>query len=104
MNIREMREQDIEAVIELFRANYGDDYAIRNSMTHSGSSAAFIPITSSGSSSKEGGRIVASGAAILDFGDYNRPDRRDREAGGRSGIRGQGAGSSASQCTGGCLG
>ena len=28
MTIREIREDDIEAVIELFRKNYGDDYAI----------------------------------------------------------------------------
>ena len=28
MHIREIHENDIEAVIELFRKNYGDDYAI----------------------------------------------------------------------------
>jgi hypothetical protein len=28
MNIRPIHEDDIEAVIELFRKNYGDDYAI----------------------------------------------------------------------------
>ncbi len=28
MNIRPVREEDIEAIINLFRVNYGDDYAI----------------------------------------------------------------------------
>jgi hypothetical protein len=28
MNVRPIREEDIEQVIQLFRLNYGDDYAI----------------------------------------------------------------------------
>jgi hypothetical protein len=28
MNVRPMQEQDIEAVISLFKENYGDDYAM----------------------------------------------------------------------------
>ena len=71
MNIRPVREEDVEDIIQLFRANYGDDYAFPEF---------YDPIwVKRGIYSdhivwlvvEEEGRVVASGACILNTGDYN---------------------------------
>ncbi len=71
-NVREIREEDIEQVIGLFRANYGDDYPIPEFYDHQwvkrgiySDHIIWLVIED------EEKRIVASGAAILNFGDYN---------------------------------
>src|SRR5512142_1408696 len=71
MNIREIREEDIEKVIQLFRANYGDDYAIPEFYDPQWVKRGIYSDHIIWLVIEEAGRIVASGAAILDFGDYN---------------------------------
>src|SRR5512140_2341448 len=77
MNIREIREEDIEQVIQLFRVNYGDDYAIPEfydpQWVKRGIYSDHIiwMVIEDDDPAGSGKRIVASGAAILDFGDYN---------------------------------
>jgi RimJ/RimL family protein N-acetyltransferase len=71
MNIREIREADIEQVIQLFRANYGDDYAIPEFYDPQWVKRGIYSDHIIWLVIEEGARIVASGAAILDFGDYN---------------------------------
>ena len=71
MNIRAIREEDIEQVIQLFRLNYGDDYPLpefydRDWVRRGVYSDHIIWMVI-----EDEGKIVASGAAILDFGDYN---------------------------------
>lgn len=71
MNVRPIQESDIEAVINLFRENYGDDYAIPefydpNWVKRGVYSDHIIWLVV-----EEDGRVVASGACILNFGDYN---------------------------------
>jgi N-acetylglutamate synthase-like GNAT family acetyltransferase len=71
MNIRPVREEDIPDIIQLFRDNYGDDYFLPEF---------YDPIwVKRGIYSdhilwlviEEEGRVVASGACILNTGDYN---------------------------------
>src|SRR5512136_789645 len=71
MDIREMREQDIEPVIELFRVNYGDDYAIPEFYDPQWVKRGIYSDNIIWLVIEDEGHIVASGAAILDFGDYN---------------------------------
>lgn len=71
MNIREIREEDIEQVIQLFRANYGDDYAIPEFYDPQWVKRGIYSDHIIWLVIEEKDRIVASGAAILDFGDYN---------------------------------
>lgn len=71
MNIREIREEDIEQVIQLFRANYGDDYAIPEFYDPQWVKRGIYSDHIIWLVIEERERIVASGAAILDFGDYN---------------------------------
>lgn len=71
MNIREIREEDIEPVIQLFRANYGDDYAIPEFYDPQWVKRGIYSDNIIWLVIEEDGEIVASGAAILDFGDYN---------------------------------
>ena len=71
MNIREIREEDIEPVIQLFRANYGDDYAIPEFYDPQWVKRGIYSDHIIWLVIEEGNSIVASGAAILDFGDYN---------------------------------
>lgn len=71
MNIREIREEDIEQVIQLFRANYGDDYAIPEFYDPQWVKRGIYSDHIIWLVVEEGNAIVASGAAILDFGDYN---------------------------------
>ena len=71
MNVRPIQENDIEAVINLFRENYGDDYAMPEFYdpqwvkrgVYSDNIIWFVL--------EDEGKIVASGAIILNFGDYN---------------------------------
>jgi GNAT superfamily N-acetyltransferase len=77
MNIRPICEEDIEQVIQLFRLNYGDDYAIPEfydpQWVKRGIYSDHIIwlVIEEDDPGGAGTRIVASGAAILDFGDYN---------------------------------
>lgn len=71
MNIREIREEDIEAVIQLFRDNYGDDYAIPEFYDPQWVKRGIYSDNIIWLVLEEGGAILASGAAVLDFGDYN---------------------------------
>lgn len=71
MNIREIREEDIEQVIQLFRINYGDDYAIPEFYDPQWVKRGIYSDHIIWLVIEDEGRIVASGAAILDFGDYN---------------------------------
>lgn len=81
MKIRPIREEDIEQVIQLFRANYGDDYAIpefydpqwvKRGVYSDHILWMVIEDDDPASLANPGrSRIVASGAAILDYGDYN---------------------------------
>ena len=77
MNIRPITEDDIEQVIQLFRLNYGDDYAIPEFydpqwVKRGIYSDNIIWMVIEDDDPAGGGKhIVASGAAILDFGDYN---------------------------------
>ncbi len=72
MNIRPISEADIEQVIQLFILNYGDDYPIPEfydpQWVKRGIYSDHILWMVIEDDDK---RIVASGAAILDFGDYN---------------------------------
>ncbi len=72
MHIRPIQESDIEHVIQLFRANYGDDYAIPEFYDPQwvkrgiySDNIIWLVIED------ENKKIVASGACILNFGDYN---------------------------------
>jgi RimJ/RimL family protein N-acetyltransferase len=72
MNVRPICENDIEQVIQLFRLNYGDDYAIPEFYDPQwvkrgiySDHIIWLVIED------DAGRVVASGAAVLDFGDYN---------------------------------
>src|SRR5512140_114569 len=71
MNIREIREEDIEQVIQLFRANYGDDYALPEFYDPQWVKRGIYSDHIIWLVIEEGNSIVASGAAVLDFGDYN---------------------------------
>jgi RimJ/RimL family protein N-acetyltransferase len=71
MNVREIREEDIEPVIQLFRANYGDDYAIPEFYDPQWVKRGIYSDNIIWLVIEEGGKILASGAAVLDFGDYN---------------------------------
>lgn len=71
MTIREIREGDIEAVIQLFRKNYGDDYAIPEFYDPQWVKRGIYSDHILWLVIEEAGKIVASGACILNFGDYN---------------------------------
>lgn len=71
MNIRPIREEDIEQVIQLFRLNYGDDYAIPEFYDPQWVKRGIYSDHIIWMVIEDEGRVVASGAAILDFGDYN---------------------------------
>jgi RimJ/RimL family protein N-acetyltransferase len=71
MNIRAIQEEDIEQVIQLFRANYGDDYAIPEFYDPQWVKRGIYSDHIIWLVIEEGNSIVASGAAVLDFGDYN---------------------------------
>jgi ribosomal protein S18 acetylase RimI-like enzyme len=71
MNIRPVREEDIEAIINLFRANYGDDYAIPEFYDPQWVKRGVYSDHILWLVIEDEGRVVASGACILNAGDYN---------------------------------
>ncbi len=71
MNIREIQEHDIEAVIELFRKNYGDDYAIPEFYDPQWVKRGIYSDHIIWLVVEEAGKILGSGACILNYGDYN---------------------------------
>ncbi len=71
MNIRPIVETDIENVIQLFRANYGDDYAVPEFYDPQWVKRGIYSDHIIWLVLEDGGRLVASGACILNFGDYN---------------------------------
>lgn len=71
MNIRPILEQDIEQVIQLFRANYGDDYALPEFYDPQWVKRGIYSDHIIWLVIEDAGHIVASGACVLNFGDYN---------------------------------
>jgi RimJ/RimL family protein N-acetyltransferase len=71
MNVRAIQESDVEAVIQLFRENYGDDYAMPEFYDPQWVKRGVYSDNIIWLVLEEEGRIVASGAIILNFGDYN---------------------------------
>jgi RimJ/RimL family protein N-acetyltransferase len=71
MNIRPIAEDDIPAVINLFRLNYGDDYAIPEFYDPQWVKRGVYSDHIIWLVIEDLGRIVAAGACILNFGDYN---------------------------------
>lgn len=71
MNIRPVREEDIEAIINLFRVNYGEDYAIPEFYDPMWVKRGIYSDHIIWLVVEDEGRVVASGACILNAGDYN---------------------------------
>jgi RimJ/RimL family protein N-acetyltransferase len=71
MNIRPVREEDIEAIINLFRVNYGDDYAIPEFYDPMWVKRGIYSDHILWLVAEDEGRVVASGACMLNAGDYN---------------------------------
>lgn len=71
MNVRPIQENDIEAVINLFRENYGDDYAMPEFYDPQWVKRGVYSDNIIWLVLEDEGKIVASGAIILNFGDYN---------------------------------
>lgn len=71
MNVRPIQENDIEAVIQLFRKNYGDDYAMPEFYDPQWVKRGVYSDHIIWLVLEDAGSIVASGALILNFGDYN---------------------------------
>ncbi len=71
MNIRPVHEDDIEAIINLFRANYGDDYGIPEFYDPQWVKRGIYSDHILWLVIEDEGRVVASGACILNAGDYN---------------------------------
>lgn len=71
MNIRPVREEDIEGIINLFRVNYGDDYAIPEFYDPMWVKRGIYSDHILWLVIEDEGRVVASGACILNAGDYN---------------------------------
>ena len=92
--VRHIEERDIPALIELFRLNYGDDYAIPEFYDERWVKRGIYSDHIIWLVIEEEGEIVASGAVILDYGDYNdqigeigrlvvHPERKGRGLGKR---------------------
>ncbi len=71
MNVRPIQENDIEAVIQLFRENYGDDYAMPEFYDPQWVKRGIYSDHILWLVIEDEGKIAASGACILNFGDYN---------------------------------
>ncbi|MHB8867676.1 MAG: GNAT family N-acetyltransferase [Thermoleophilia bacterium] len=71
MDIRPVREDDVEPIIGLFRANYGNDYAIPEFYDPQWVKRGIYSDHIIWLVIEDAGRVVGSGACILDFGDYN---------------------------------
>jgi N-acetylglutamate synthase-like GNAT family acetyltransferase len=71
VNIRPVHENDIEQIIELFRANYGDDYAMPEFYDPQWVKRGIYSDHILWLVIEDEGQVVASGACILNAGDYN---------------------------------
>jgi N-acetylglutamate synthase-like GNAT family acetyltransferase len=71
MNIRPIQEEDIEQVIHLFRKNYGDDYFYPEFYDPQWVKRGIYSDTILWLVIEDEGRVVGSGAVILDSGDYD---------------------------------
>jgi N-acetylglutamate synthase-like GNAT family acetyltransferase len=71
MNIRPVREDDIESIIQLFRANYGDDYFLPEFYDPVWVKRGIYSDHIIWLAAEEDGQILGSGALILNTGDYN---------------------------------
>lgn len=71
MNVRPIHENDIEAVISLFRENYGNDYSMPEFYDPQWVKRGVYSDNIIWLVVEDDGKIVASGACILNFGDYN---------------------------------
>lgn len=71
MHIRPVQEEDIEQVIALFRANYGEDYAMPQFYDPQWVKRGVYSDHIIWLVIEDERRIVASGACILNAGDYN---------------------------------
>lgn len=71
MNIRPVAEEDIEAIINLFRLNYGEDYAIPEFYDPMWVKRGIYSDHIIWLVAENEGRVAASGACILNAGDYN---------------------------------
>src|SRR5438128_7791709 len=71
MNVRPIEEQDIEAVINLFKVNYGDDYSMPEFYDPQWVKRGIYSDHIIWLVVEDEGKVVASGAVILNFGDYN---------------------------------
>ncbi len=91
---RHIKESDIPAVINLFKRNYGDDYAIPEFYDDQWVKRGIYSDHIIWLVLEEDGEVVASGACVLDYGDYNdqigeigrvvvHPDRKGRGLGRR---------------------
>lgn len=68
---RHIKESDIPAVIKLFKLNYGDDYAIPEFYDDQWVKRGIYSDHIIWLVLEEEGEVVASGACVLDYGDYN---------------------------------
>lgn len=71
MNVRPIEENDIEAVINLFKENYGNDYSMPEFYDPQWVKRGVYSDNIIWLVVEDEGKIVASGACILNFGDYN---------------------------------
>lgn len=71
MNVRPIQENDIEAVINLFRENYGNDYSMPEFYDPQWVKRGIYSDNIIWLVVEDDGKIAASGACILNFGDYN---------------------------------
>ena len=68
---RHIKESDIPTVINLFKLNYGDDYAIPEFYNDQWVKRGIYSDHIIWLVLEEEGEVVASGACVLDYGDYN---------------------------------
>lgn len=71
MQVRPIEEGDVEQVIQLFRANYGDDYSMPEFYDPQWVKRGIYSDHIIWLVIEDEGKIVASGACILNYGDYN---------------------------------
>ena len=93
-SVRHVEESDVPALISLFKLNYGDDYAIPEFYDDRWVKRGIYSDHVIWLVIEEEGEVIASGACILDYGDYNdqigelgrfvvHPERKGRGLGRR---------------------